>query len=154
MPDANATRPVRLGEVLPVLVIAPAVAWAFVWFDAPVRFSASALVGIAAGGAAVIGLPVWFWAADHGRTSLLDRLWLGGVAGLGPSILVLLAAALGLLVRGGGANVRWAFAHGAPIPAYGVLPWDVFAGFAVECACVGAASGAVQWALARLRGHR
>ena len=134
-----------------VLLIAPAVAWVSVWIAAPVRFSTATLVGIAVGGAAVFGVPVWFWAADHVSTRLSRRLLLGGAAGLGPPIVVLLSATLGLLWRDGIADVQQVFAQGAPIPGYGLLPWPAFAVFSVQCWCVGAVSGAVQWAIVHRR---
>lgn len=154
MSNADDTKPVRPGEVLSVLIIAPVVAWVWVWFAAPVRFSTATLVGIALGGAAVFGVPAWFWAADHHWTRLRDRLVLSGSAGLGPPIMVLLGATVGLAWRHGLADVQQLFAEGAPIPGYGLLPWSVFAAFSAQCCGVGAISGAIQWGIVRGRGKR
>jgi hypothetical protein len=151
MSDADVTRPVRAAEVLSVLIIAPAVAWVWLWFVGPVRFSTATLVGISAAGAAVFGIPAWFWAADHRGTRLRGRLVLGGAAGLGPPIVVLLSATLGLLWRDGVADAQQLFSQGAPIPGYGLLPWPVFVAFSAQCWCVGAMSGAIQWAIVRGR---
>lgn len=120
MSHADATQPVRPGDVLSVLIIVPAVAWVWVSFAEPVRFSTATLVGIAAAGAAVFGIPAWFWAADHVWTRLRGRLALGGAAGLGPPIAVLLSATLGVLWRDGAGDLEALFAQGAPIP--GVRP--------------------------------
>jgi hypothetical protein len=150
--DAQPIRPVRPEDVWSVLVIAPAVAWVWVWFAAPGRFSTAALVSTAVAGAVIFGLPAWFWAADHLRTRLTDRLLLGGVAGIGLPVMVFLSATAGLLVRAGSEDVQLVLAHGAPIPAYGVLPWPIFLSFTAQCAGVGAVSGAIEWAIARARG--
>lgn len=154
MSHADATQPVRPGDVLSVLIIVPAVAWVWVSFAEPVRFSTATLVGIAAAGAAVFGIPAWFWAADHVWTRLRGRLALGGAAGLGPPIAVLLSATLGVLWRDGAGDLEALFAQGAPIPGYGLLPWPVFAAFSAQCWCIGAVSGAIQWAIVRRRGVR
>jgi hypothetical protein len=151
MSPADVTRPVRAIEVLSVLIIAPAVAWVWILFVAPVRFSTAALVGISVAGAALFGVPAWFWAADHVWTRLRGRLALGGAAGLGPPIAVLLSAALGLLWRDGVADVQSLFTQGAPIPGYGLLPWPVFVAFSAHCWCIGAVSGVIQWAIVRGR---
>jgi hypothetical protein len=151
MSDADVTRPVRAAEVLSVLIIAPAVAWVWLSFVEPARVSKATLVAISAAGAAVFGIPAWFWAADHVWTRLRGRLALGGAAGLGPPGVLLLSAALGLLWRDGAADVQQLFAQGAPIPGFGLLPWPVFAAFAAQCWGVGAASGAIQWAIVRAR---
>src|ERR1700683_1608244 len=154
MSNADVTQPVRPGEVLSVLIIVPAVAWVWVSFAEPVRFSTATLVGIAAAGAAVFGVPAWFWDADHVWTRRRGRLVLGGAAGLGPPIAVLLSATLGVLWRDGAGDLEQLFAQGAPIPGYGMLPWPVFAAFSAQCWCVGAVSGAIQWAIVRSRGVR
>ena len=128
-------------------MIVPALTWIWVWVAAPIRLSSPIFVGIAVASAAIFGVPTWLWAADRGRTRLADRLMLGAVAGLGPSVAVLLGSTLGLLGRDGWAEAQFTFAHGAPIPVYGLLPWHTFAAFVLQCGCVGALSGAFQWAL-------
>lgn len=154
MSDTATTRPPRATDVLSVLIIAPAVASAWIWFVGPVRVSRLLLVGLSVVGSATFGIMAWFWAADHAWTRLSGRLVLGCAAGLGPPVTVLVAAALGLLCRHGAADSLQLLGQGAPIPGYGLLPWPAFVTFSAECSSVGGISGVIQWVIVRSRGLR
>jgi hypothetical protein len=150
MPDPAATQPVRAFDVLPVLVVAPAVAWAWIRFVAPDRSLELLLIGLSVGGAATFGVTTWAWAADHAWTRWTYRVVLGALAGLGPPVAVLAAAVAGLVWRNGAADTADLLRHGAAIPAYGLLAWPSFLSFSAQCAGVGAISGAIQWAISRI----
>jgi hypothetical protein len=142
--DAPAPRPRQL---LPILLIAPYVAFCACWIadDDPVNTVVT--VAMAAAAAALLGLPALFWALDHGRTGLGTLATLGALAGAVPLVLALASGALGVGARYGPHVLLAVLRHGAPWPAFGAPSWHEFAIDELTSSAIGAASGALYWLL-------
>jgi len=100
-----------------------------------------AVAGLAFASAALVGLPAFRWAIEHGRTRLVQLALIGAVAGLVAPLLMLVSGAIGQLAHGGSDYARWVFSHGPSLPWYGVMRWSSFYAPAGECAAIGAVSG-------------
>lgn len=131
-------------DVLPIILIVGVVTAASRLVQAPL-VGMSASLGLAAASAALMGVPVLFWALDHGRTRLEPLVALGGVTGALPLLLVLASGILGRLRVGGVPWVREVLGRGVPIPFVGLTPWSTFLGHEAGAILIGAASGAIYW---------
>jgi hypothetical protein len=142
--DAPAPRPRQL---LPILLIAPYVAFCACWIADDDPINTVVTVAMAAGAAALLGLPALFWALDHGRTGLGTLTALGALAGTVPLLLALVSGTLGVGARYGVHALLAVLRHGAPLPAFGAPSWHEFAIDELTSSAIGAASGALYWLL-------
>jgi hypothetical protein len=145
---------VRPGHLLPIVVIAPAVALAGRWLTGVDVVNVGVVLGAATGTAAVVGLPMLVWAFSHERARLVPIVALGVLAGAVPMLVALVSGVAGLLVRAGMDDVRHYLRYGAPLPWFGVLLWRNFAAFEIYTMAVGGISAAVFWLLVIRLPHR
>jgi hypothetical protein len=130
-------------EILPVLVVTPAVAAVV---DAVLHsggMPSSGFLLFVAAVAGLIGLPAVVWALDTGRTSFGTFAILGTLAGVLVPLLMLLSGALGLWIQGNWDYAVWALGAGAPIPTRGLYRWPDFFRIALESMAVGTLSALV-----------
>jgi len=145
------TRPPRAGELLPLLVIAPAI-WAFVRLAAVTSLVdpwVSLALAAAAGG--LFGIPALFWALDHDRATPVVLGLLGAIAGALVPAAFVVSAASGFLARQGLEAARWLLGRHAIFPLVGAVSWTSFVLIDLEAACSGALAGLVSWALVARR---
>jgi hypothetical protein len=136
-------RPPGARQLLPLLLIAPAVTAPVWWLDRTplVGFWTAIIAASAAGG--VLGIPVLYWALDHGRTG---ARWLAPLGALAASLfpVVLLAGGVAGQARiGSWRYLRRVLRRGAPLPGTGQIPWSTYAELVVMCIVIGAACGIV-----------
>lgn len=151
--DPSPTRPPGARELLPLLLIAPAVTAVLWWTDRTPVVSFGTALAVAAGVAGVFGIPPLYWALDHGRTSVAWLASLGAAAGAIFPLMLIITGMAGQLLLGGRRYAAMVIERGAPIPGIGQVFWSSFAGLVVMCVAIGAASGAV-YAIARQRVSR
>jgi hypothetical protein len=138
-------RPAGTRDVLPLVVIAPALAAIVAALWHPAGVGVSVLAALAAGGALLVGVPALVAALDHGVTRLPSLAAIGAAAGAVVPLALLASGMLGQLARGGAAYLRWMLQYGAPLPSYGLAPWPAFVVLEVSAVATGAASFAADW---------
>jgi hypothetical protein len=144
--ERDVTTP-RLRQLLPILLIAPYVAFCACWIADDEPINTVVTVAISAVAAALLGLPALFWARDRGRAGVGTLMALGAAAGVLPLLLALASGALGLGARHGVHALLFVLREGAPLPAFGVPSWRRFAAIELTASAIGAASGALYWLL-------
>jgi hypothetical protein len=139
-PPAAGPRPSLALAVVPITLVVTAVARSI---DRSAHIQPGLVYGLAAGGAALIGVPLLVWSFDSGRLRAGPLITLGALAGALPLLLVLLSGVLGRFITGGGSldYVRWFLGIGAPVPLVGAVPWAEFAMTEIEALLIGAVSG-------------
>ncbi len=153
MPDAvdsPRSRPPGALDLLPLLIIAPAVTAVLWWADRTPIIGFWPALAVAACAAGVFGIPPLYWALDHGRTSVSWLASLGASAAAVLPLVLIVSGMAGQLVLGGRRYAALVIERAAPIPVVGQVPWASFLELVVMCVAVGAASGAV-YAMARTR---
>lgn len=140
-PDEH--RPPRARDLLPLLLIAPAITAPVWWMDRTpiVGFWTALMTASAAGG--VLGIPVLYWALDHGRTSAHWLGPLGALAAMVFPVALLASGAAGQLLLGGRRYLIRVLRRSAPIPGAGQIPWSAYAELVVTAVVIGAACGVV-----------
>jgi hypothetical protein len=141
---SEAGRPPRVGEILALLVIVPAVAAAarsLAPAIGPVTPRLSAIyVGLFA---ALVGVPALAFLTERGRFGVSALAAMGLVAGAIPPLLLALSGAVGFFVLGGSEYAWWALERGISIPLYGPIGWPRFLRLLGWCVSVGLASGVI-----------
>lgn len=102
----------------------------------------------ASAAAGVLGIPVLYWALDHGRTS---ARWLGALGAMAAAVFpvaLLASGAAGQLMLGGRRYMVRVLRRGAPIPGAGQIHWSTYAELVITVVLIGAACG-VLYALLR-----
>jgi hypothetical protein len=150
-PEPRQPRPV---EVWFLLVAVTAVAAAVRTVGGPALVSPWIGAAVAGASAGVVGLPALAWMLDRGRRGLGTAVLLGIGAGSVPPLVFLAGGVLGVFVRGEHPGVRELLRLGAPVPAYGVMPWLAFLRLDARSALVGGASAVVCWLVLFRTGHR
>jgi hypothetical protein len=145
---------VRAGRLLPIVVIAPAVALVGRWLTGVDVLSVAVVLGAAAGTAALVGLPMLAWAIEHRRARFVPLVALGALAGAVPMLIALVCGVAGLAARTGLDEVRDYLPYGAPLPWFGVLLWRNVAAFEAYTIAVGIVSAAVYWLVVIRLAHR
>jgi len=125
------------------LLIAPAVTAPVWWLDQKpiVGFWTALIAASAAGG--VLGIPVLYWALDHGRATVR---WLAPLGALAASFfpVVLLAGGIAGQARlGGGRYLRAVLRRGAPLPGAGQVFWSTYVELVITTVAIGAVCGVV-----------
>ena len=141
--EPEAPRPPGARQLLPLLLIAPAITAPVWWIDRTPLVGFWAALATASAAAGVLGIPVLYWALDHGRTS---ARWLGPLGAMAASVfpvLLLASGTAGQLLLGGRRYMLRVLRRGAPIPGVGQIHWSTFAEFAITVVLIGAACGVV-----------
>jgi hypothetical protein len=134
-----------LAPVLTVVVFALAL-------DAPWPLWTLAWIGAASAG--VAGTPAVFWVLDrkHPRTwTLVPAL---AAAAVVPLLAALLAGEIGQTVQAGPVYAVRVLGHGAPLPGYGLMPWRSYLWLGILSMVIGALTGVLYLAVARLSAAR
>ena len=153
--DEGAAAPPGGLQVLPILVIVPAVAWLAREYGGAIRVNWTKWTVFVLASAGLIGIPALYFCLDTKRTKVWQLAALGAVAGVLPMLAVLTSGVGGRLVRGGWPHARMMLEDGAIIPTYGILSWPMFLRIEIYAALIGAVSGAIYWAIFILpRGKR
>jgi len=104
--------------------------------------------------AGVLGIPVLYWALDHGRT---NARWLGSLGALAAVVFplaLLVSGTTGQLMLGGRRYMMRVLRRGAPIPGAGQIPWSAYAELVLTVVVIGAACGVVYALLRPGQKHR
>jgi len=144
-------RPPGPRELLPFVGGATVSGLAVFWLGLPAPWPLWALASASAVSAAVVGLPVFVWLIEHGRTGGRTLTVAGAAAGALPPAVALLSGMVGFAARGGLDYLQWALGYGAPIPAYGTLPWAGFARIEALAMLTGALAGVIGWRFNRVQ---
>jgi hypothetical protein len=140
-------RPPGVRELAAFVAVATAAGVMVFRAGLPAPWSWWVLALISAVAAAVIGLPVLVWLIEHERTGLRPLALASALAGAVPPAVALASGMLGLAARQGLDYLKWAVSQGAPIPAYGALPWTGFLRLELLAMLAGALAGAAYWTI-------
>ncbi|MCC7010046.1 MAG: hypothetical protein IT184_14660 [Acidobacteria bacterium] len=144
-PDDSPPSPLQVFAIVPVVMI---VAVVLRWLDPSPRVPAGTVLIFAAGSAALVGVPLAFWALDTGRTRFTEVVLAGAISGLLPIAMGLLSGVLGRYVWGGTTDyVVEYLSRRAPVPFAGAVPWATFGLIVCEGALAGGLSAAIYWRL-------
>ncbi len=136
-------RPPGARQLLPLLLIAPAVAAPIWWIDrTPVVGFWTAMIAASAA-AGVLGIPVLYWALDHGRATARWLVPLGAFAATLFPIVLLAGGTLNLARLGGRRHFWRLMRRGAPVPVAGQIAWPQFVELALTAVVIGALTGLV-----------
>jgi hypothetical protein len=136
-------RPPGARQLLPLLLIAPAVTAPVWWLDRTPIVSVWTALMTASAAAGVLGIPVLYWALDHGRTSARWLAPLGALAASVFPVALLASGTAGQLMLGGRRYMLRVLRRGAPIPGAGQIHWSSYAELVVMVVLIGAACGLV-----------
>lgn len=136
--------PPRAIDLLPVLLIA-SVLTPVAWWVTRSKVTLPVFAAFSIGSAALLGVPLLFWALDHAWARLKSYVLLGATAGAVPMIAVLASGVLGRLMRGGLPYLERVLARGAPIPVAGLMTWPQFAVAELQGIAFGSVCAAIYW---------
>lgn len=132
-----------IADFVPLLICAPLAATATFRLGLARSWPVLTLAWTSALITAVIGLPTLVWLVERRRTGLRSVTMAMAAAGALPPIAAVFSAMAGHAMRGGLDYLGWVLSHGAPIPAYGLLPWRAFVRLELLSVLVGGIAGAL-----------
>jgi len=148
--DRGDVEPALGPRIALLLVATPAIAALVKWVAGPGPVFQGVIWPVlsAIGAAFVLGIPILGWSMERGLTRLPHLALLGVVAGIAACLLVLASGIIGQYIHSNDwSYVGFVLRNGAPIPGYGQLSWPRAFETAAYVLFIGAATGAVCWAV-------